>query len=153
MLAYHLPFDDKLTLGYNPRLAAALSLRDVEAFGYKDGRSIGMMGTVEETSFEVASRHVNEIFGGVERTQPSAEPITRIAVVGAMNAGLLLEAGKHGVGLYITGQWRAHAEKVVLETGMCAVTVGHRRCEVWGLNALAHLLKERFAGLETPVIV
>ena len=156
VLAYHLPFDATLTLGYNPRLVAALSLRDVEAFGHKDGQRIGMMGTVSEISFAAASNHVAEVFGGLERTHPGSEPTTRlitsIAVVGAMNAGLLLEARNRGAGLYVTGQWRPHAEKAVAQTGLGVVTVGHRRSEVWGLGALAHLLRERFAGLETFVI-
>ena len=152
VLAYHLPFDDRLTLGYNPRLAAALSLRDVEELGYRDGRRIGMVGGVEETSFAAASAQVAEVFGGLERAHPGGGPVTRVAVVGAMNEKLLLEARDRGVGLYVTGQWRPHAEKAVLETGMGVVTVGHARSEVWGLGALAHLLSERFAGLETFVL-
>ena len=152
VLAYHLPFDDTLTLGYNPRLAAALSLRNVEELGHKDARRIGMVGTVEETSFAAASAQVAEVFGGLERAHPGGGPVTRVAVVGAMNEKLLLEARDRGVGLYVTGQWRPHAEKAVLETGLGVVTVGHTRSEVWGLGALAHLLSERFAGLETFVL-
>lgn len=152
VLAYHLPFDDVLTLGYNLRLAAALSLQNVEEFGHKDGRRIGMVGTVPETSFVVAANIVKEVFGGLEREHPGHYPVTRVAVVGAMNEQLLTEAHARGVGLYITGQWRSHAEAAAAQTGMGVVTVGHARAEMWGLSALAHLVQERFAGLEAFVI-
>ncbi|CAN5838194.1 Nif3-like dinuclear metal center hexameric protein [soil metagenome] len=152
VLAYHLPFDDMLTLGYNPRLAAVLSLGEVEELGYKEGRRIGMVGTVRETSFAAAADSVKEVFGGLEREHPGGDLITRVAVVGALNEKLLTEAHARGVGFYVTGQWRAHAEAAVAQTGVGVVTVGHARSEVWGLNALAHLLMERFAGLEAFVI-
>ncbi len=48
VLAYHLAFDERLTLGANPRLAAALGMRDLEVLGHKEGRPIGMLGSVPE---------------------------------------------------------------------------------------------------------
>ena len=152
VLAYHLAFDERLTLGYNPRLASALSLGDVQALDYKEGRRIGMIGTVRETSFAAAADLVETVFGGLERVHPDDGPVTCIAVVGAMTAELLLEARQRGAGVYVTGQWRAHAERVAMEAGLGVITVGHARSEMWSLKALANLLTERFARLETLVL-
>lgn len=152
VLAYHLAFDERLTLSYNPRLASVLLLRDVQALGYKGGRRIGMMGTVQETSFAVVTNLVEMVFGGLERVLPDDGPVTCIAIVGAMTAELLLEARERGASVYVTGQWRAHAERAAMGTGLGVIAVGHRRSEVWGLKALANLLRERFAGLETLVL-
>ena len=69
----------------------------------------------------------------------------------AMTKKLVFEAAARGADLYITGQWRAHAEEAVRETGIGVITVGHERSEMWGLKLLARLLEEEFVGLKTFV--
>ncbi len=148
VLAYHLPFDDHLTLSFNPRLAAALGLKGLEVLGTKEARRIGMIGDVEAQSVGKVRKAVEEAFGGLERVHlgPLTE-VTRVAVVGAMNPGLIHEAFERGAGVYITGQYRKSAQKAVLETGLSVLEVGHRRSELWGLRALAGMLRERWADL------
>lgn len=48
----------------------------------------------------------------------------------------------------MTGQFRTSAAIAIQETGIGVVAVGHRRCEEWGLRALAGVMRERWAGLE-----
>ena len=148
VLAYHLPFDDHLTLSFNPRLAAALGMRELEVLGVKEARRIGMIGDVSGKSAENIREEVEEIFGGLESSHlgPLTD-VTRVAVVGAMNPGLIREASERGAGVYITGQYRKSARKAVDETGLSVLEVGHRRSELWGLRALAGTLRERWAGL------
>jgi putative NIF3 family GTP cyclohydrolase 1 type 2 len=65
VLAYHLAFDEKLTTGYNTRLADALGLTNLEVLGEKDGRPLGMIGAVCPTSvaFDDFARTLDDAFG------------------------------------------------------------------------------------------
>ena len=74
--------------------------------------------------------------------------VSRVAVVGAMTDALVREAASRGADVYTTGQLRQPAQAAVLETGIGVVGVGHRRCEEWGLRALAGVLCERWSRLE-----
>lgn len=149
VLAYHLAFDEGLTVGFNPRLAAVLELSAIEVLGKKSGRPIGMVGQVPTQSFHCYCSHVNEVFGGLDQADTCAGgEVSRVAVVGAMTEALVREATERGAAVYVTGQFRQPAKQAVLETGMGVIVVGHRRSEEWGLRALAGVLQERWSGLE-----
>ena len=149
VIAYHLAFDEHLTCGYNLRLATLLGLENVEVLGHKEGRPLGMIGTLPDADMAQLLRAFASIFGGLEskKIQTDTKP-ERICVMGAMNKTLVREAHEQGATLYLTGQYRDHAEEAVLETGMNVVATGHQRSERYGLRALAGLLRERFAGLD-----
>ncbi len=150
VLAYHLPFDEHLTVGYNLRLADVLHLGDVEIFGEKDGRPLGMVGTRRTQPFGKATETVREIFGGLDEVYAGrAREVSRIAVVGAMTPELIDLAAKRGAEVYVTGQYRQRAEDAVRSTGVSVLEVGHARSERWGVEGLEHLLRERFRGLST----
>jgi putative NIF3 family GTP cyclohydrolase 1 type 2 len=151
VLAYHLAFDERLTLGYNPRLADALGLHTIEVLGEKAGRPLGMLGRVDPQPSAAMQRTIVQIFGGCDEFHATSEPITTVAVVGAMNDALVREAAERGAQWYVTGQFREPARLAVAETGIGVSVVGHRRSEVWGLRALAGVLRERWAGLELRV--
>lgn len=157
ILSYHLAFDERLTLGFNSRLADALGLRKLEVLGRKEGRAIGMIGEVSPQLFSEQGSSVDKtlcgrvesIFGGCEAVHlPKQDTVERVAVVGAMNENLVREATNRGAQVYITGQWRQPAELAVAETGIGVIATGHHRAEFWGLRALAGLLRERWVGLE-----
>ncbi|KAB8318133.1 NGG1p interacting factor NIF3 [Tolypothrix campylonemoides VB511288] len=154
VISYHLPFDERLTFSFNPRLAEILGMSGLQVLGEKDARAIGMIGQVPTQSFAHLCNCVNQIFGGYEQIRP-AEPaeVTRIAVVGAMTHLLVREAATRGASVYITGQLRQPAEQAVQETKIGAIAVGHRRGEVWGLRALAGVLRERWSSLEVVVLL
>lgn len=160
VIFYHLAFDERLTLGFNLRLAEALTLVNVEPFGHKTGRAIGMIGEISPQSFDRCCEQVREIFGGSESTNTysrstatgQSKTVRRIAIVGAMNDSLIRSAAAQGVELYITGQFRVSAKAAVLETGMGVIEVGHRRAEQWGLRALSGVLRERWAKLQIVLI-
>lgn len=149
VLAYHLAFDERLTLGYNPRLADALGVVDLEVLGHKEGRPLGMLGTVGAQSLAQMRERCAEMFGGYNETVgAAAQVIQRVAVVGAMNDELVREAVARGANLYLTGQFRVPARLAVAQTGIAVIEVGHRRSEEWGLRALAGVLRERWATLQ-----
>lgn len=149
VVAYHLAFDERLTLGFNPRLAAVLEMSRLEVLGEKEGRAIGMIGEIPTQSFASYCYCVDEVFGGQDEVHAGVcREVSRVAVVGAMTDALVREAASRGADVYITGQLRQPAQAAVLKTGIGVVAVGHRRCEVWGLRALAGVLCERWSKLE-----
>ncbi len=149
VVASHLPFDERLTIGFNPELAEALGMRAPEVLGTKEGRPLGMIGDV---AGDVLARVV-AAFGEPEAVERgSGARVRRVAAVGAMTDALVREAAARGAGAYVTGQMRAPARKAVADTGMAVIAVGHRRSEVWGLHLLARLLRGEWPGLETVVL-
>jgi putative NIF3 family GTP cyclohydrolase 1 type 2 len=149
IIAYHLAFDEHLTTGLNPRLAAALHMAEIATLGEKEGRPLGMIGDVPAQSFAEHCIQLGAIFGGYDEAHPPVlSPIVRVAVVGAMNDALVRAAAARGAQSYVTGQWRQPARNAVTDTGIGVVAVGHCRSEEWGLRALAGMLRERWASLE-----
>ncbi|WP_017315484.1 Nif3-like dinuclear metal center hexameric protein [Mastigocladopsis repens] len=149
VISYHLPFDERLTLSFNPRLAEVLGMSGLEVLGKKDSRAIGMIGEIPTQSFARLCHCVNQIFGGYEHVRAAeCTEVTRIAVVGAMTDSLVREAATRGADVYITGQLRKPAEPALLETKIGAIAVGHGRGEVWGLQSLAGVLRARWSTLE-----
>lgn len=151
VIAYHLAFDEQLTLGFNLRLADALGMRMIEQLGEKQKRRIGMIGIIESPSFERLRETLGQAFGGDDAARPPASlfvpKITCIAVVGRMNDADVREAFGRGASVYITGQERQQARSAVEETGIGVIAVGHRRSEEWGLRALAGVVRERWKDL------
>ncbi len=145
VLASHLPFDERLTIGYNPELAEALGLDAVEVLGTK-----GMIGDFAG-DFATLVERITAEFGKPEAVEPGGV-VRRVAAVGAMTDALVREAAARGAGAYVTGQMRVPALRAVAETGMAVVAIGHRRSEVWGLHLLARLLRAEWPGLETIVL-
>lgn len=149
VLAYHLAFDENLTLGFNSRLATVLGMFNLEVLGEKQGRSLGMIGNIPTQDFTSFCRYVDDVFDGYdEAIGDHTREILRVGVVGAMNDALVREAAARGVDVYITGQMRLPAQAAVEETGIGIVAVGHRRSEEWGLRALAGVLRDRWSSLE-----
>lgn len=149
VIFYHLPFDERLTLGFNLRLAEALSMVNVQPFGQKAERTIGMIGEISVQPFDHYCAQVRQVFGGYDSAIGDADSVTKIAIVGAMNESLIRRAADQGANVYITGQYRISAKDAVLETGIRVIAVGHRRCEQWGLRALSAVLRERWSNLQT----
>lgn len=148
VLAYHLAFDEHLTLGYNLRLASALCMTDVAVVGEKAGRPIGMLGATPALNFAAFARVCGQLFAGYDVVQANKQQdVSQVAVVGAMTDTLVREAAARGANVYVTGQFREPGRGAVAETGIGVLVVGHRRSEQWGLRTLAGVLRERWAGL------
>ena len=153
VVASHLPFDERLTIGFNPDLAEALGVSGIEVLGTKEGRPLGMVGDFDDGSFAHLVARITAEFGAPEAVEPgSGAAIRRIAIVGAMTSALVREAAERGADVYITGQMRVPARAAIAETGIAVVAIGHRRSEVWGLRLLARLLREEWPELHTVVL-
>ncbi len=148
VLASHLPFEERLALGYNLRLADALGMTQLQPLGWRKGRPLGMLGDVPPQTVGAFYHSVSDTFGGRDdaRTCEKNE-VTRVAVVGTMTTELMREASTRGAEVYVTGQMRQPAREALIDTGLGLVVVGHRRSEEWALRTLSHVLRERFANL------
>ncbi len=148
VLASHLPFEERLALGFNPRLADALGMTCLKPIGKRKGRPLGMLGDVPPQTVAAFYRSVSDIFGGREDARTcERNEVTKVAVVGAMTAELMREASARGAEVYVTGQMRSPAREAMIDTGLGVFIVGHHRSEEWALRTLAHILRERFASL------
>lgn len=148
IIAYHRAFDEHLTLAYNPWLADELGMTVWEVFGIKEGRPIGMIGTVSEHMLATWPEQLRTVFEGLDEVRLAAKQGgSRIVIVGAMNDALVREAAACGASLYVTGQWRHSAASAVTATGIDVAVVGHRRSEEWGLRMLGRILKQRWPEL------
>jgi putative NIF3 family GTP cyclohydrolase 1 type 2 len=77
VVAYHLPFDERLTLGLNARLADVLGLTFLEPLGEKEGRPLGMTGDADAAvPFTAWAAVMNDVFGGWDAAHalPGSEP-------------------------------------------------------------------------------
>lgn len=151
IVACHLPFDEHLTPGYSPLLAGRLGLEAVTVLGEKEGRPVGMMGSIKPLPEDVFVARLFSLFGGLELVMPGGASVSQVAVVGAMTEALVREASGRGADVYVTGQMRAPARAAVQETGLGVVAVGHRRGEEYGLRLLAEMMRERFPELDARV--
>lgn len=151
VLAYHLPLDDRLTTGYNPRLARALGMTELEPLGTGDRVPPAMVGRLDRPSFTALLARAEAQFGLLEEVVAPPDPaaiVERLAVAASMDDRLVREAAALGAGAYLTGQLRMPARRAVAETGIGVLATGHRAAEAWGLRALAELLRERWEELE-----
>lgn len=151
IVAYHLAFDERLTVGLNPDLAIALGLTELDVLGTKQNRPIGMIGSVSPQLLSAYCDRVRQCFGGAEFSSAGEKTVSRVAVVGAMDDALVREAHDRGAQLYVTGQVREAAALAVAETAIAVVAVGHHRAEMWGLQTLATIVSEHWPTLQVRV--
>jgi putative NIF3 family GTP cyclohydrolase 1 type 2 len=149
VLSYHLAFDEKLTVGYNPLLAAQLGMTSLESLGEKEGRPLGMTGIILPTTIELFTAKIESLFGLPEQINTGKTgQINKIAVMGAMTEKLILAAAQKGVHLYLTGQFRKPAARAVEQTGLHVITTGHWQSERFGLHTLEKLLTDKWPHLQ-----
>jgi putative NIF3 family GTP cyclohydrolase 1 type 2 len=152
VLAYHLAFDERLTIGLNSRLAAALPLRGMKPLGEKAGRPIGMIGDVDQVRLAAFGAALERTLGTTVELHGDVERIVRrAAVVGAMWPSVVEDASHDGADVYVTGTLRPSALEAVAETGIAVAVVGHHAPERWGLRALASSIASAFPSMRVAV--
>jgi putative NIF3 family GTP cyclohydrolase 1 type 2 len=152
IISYHLPFDQLLTLGFNPHLADILNMSNLEILGEKQNRAIGMIGNTPNQTFTDLCNCINQIFGGYEQTQAATQiEVNKIAVVGAMTDLLVRDAASRGANVYITGQFRQPATRAIIDTQIGLISIGHERSETWGLRVLTNILQQQWSNLEIVI--
>nr|WP_246580980.1 Nif3-like dinuclear metal center hexameric protein [Deinococcus aestuarii] len=147
----HDGFDLQLTTGPNLRLAERLGWREVRPLFWQE-RPVGLTATPPEPEWRAFHRALTEELRGEDRSWgPADTSFVRVALMNAMNPGLLGLTHSLGVNVYLTGQLRPSAQEAARALGLGVVALGHRRTELWGLRQLARELEEGFPGLRTEV--
>ncbi len=155
IVAHHLSFDETLTPGFSPVIAHTFGLQSVVPFGEKEGRPLGMIGDVETRPLAAWIDTLQRAFGGYENLDDDvAGPalVRRVAFVGAFWPELVRAAAEREVDLYVTGQLRAPGREALRGTGMTALGLGHARCETWGMQKLAEIIRATYPDVEIVLL-
>ncbi|MDV6374963.1 Nif3-like dinuclear metal center hexameric protein [Deinococcus arenicola] len=152
VLGVHDGFDLALTTGPNVRLARTLGWRDVREVVWK-GELKGITATPPQDGWAELQAALHAELGGEDSSWPPAEAAAplRLALMNAMNPGLIEHVAAGGVRVYLTGQLRLSASAAAHAHGLGVIALGHRRTEEWGLRRLAQELWAAFPGLETEI--
>lgn len=139
----HLPLDLHPTIGNNAIIAKKLGIKKPKPFYEYAGESIGKMGELRVSRDALVSKvefltghAVRLIAGGPSR-------VKRIGIVSG-GGGDLAPAIKAGVDTYITGEGAHHTFGQALEYGINLIYAGHYATEVFGVQALAKTISQKF---------
>ncbi|MBU0460516.1 MAG: Nif3-like dinuclear metal center hexameric protein [Nanoarchaeota archaeon] len=148
--ASHLPLDRHEKYGNNAELARILELKTIKPFGYHNNRTIGFMGETETTLTKIKETlEKNNMKTTTLNFGP--EQIKKVALVSGGGSKELYQAIAVGADLYITGESLHFTYHTAKENKINVIFGGHYQTEVWGVQALIPLLKEKF-NVETEFI-
>lgn len=168
VLSSHTSFDENLTVGWNPPLAARLGMSEENWFcvkGYKGDpdRKIGIVGSVA-VSRNTILEQIQREFGQTELIHGGkSEEIRVVAIMNAFNEEEVMRVlnmaqerawvpdasfearGRHV--LYLTGQPRESGMLAATALGLTVCCVGHRKAEEWGIHFMAAALRIAFSNV------
>jgi len=141
--ACHLPLDAHADYGNNAQICKALNLIEPDpAFDYH-GQTIGLTAELEAPlSFEEICGRVNdELSTSFSALNFGPESIQRIGIVSGGAADLIDQARELGVDLYITGEPSLLGYNLAEQLRMNVIFAGHYATEIFGVRALAELIR------------
>ena len=147
------PFDERLTIGFVPRMAEVLGLRGRSPMADKSGRPLGMVGDLPKPVTTAEWRRlVMDMYGGVdEGWENNVQSIRKVAIVNQITPTLVQEAANRGAQAFLTPILRESAQASCRANNMAAFSTGIKRAEHWGLRTLAGMIRERWAGVRTAI--
>jgi len=146
LYACHLPLDAHPRHGNNARICKALGLVQRRRFGLYRGSKIGYAGRLPRPMRYEAFKALvaRKIGGGVRCMDFGRKTVRTVAVVSGGAAAETAEAGREGIDVYLSGEPALEAYSLAQEYGINAVFAGHYATEVFGVRALAAVLRRRF---------
>lgn len=147
LYACHLPLDAHPRLGNNARICRALGLRGLKPFGRYHGTEIGFRGTLPRAvPYADFKERARAVFGNMAGTMDfGPERVRTVAVISGGAADEIVQAGEAGVDVYVSGEPKLAAYSLAQEYGINALFGGHYATEVFGVKAVADLLRRRFS--------
>ncbi|MES2465121.1 MAG: Nif3-like dinuclear metal center hexameric protein [Armatimonadota bacterium] len=159
VLASHTGFDAHLTTGFNPALASALGLGEIQPVFRPDRPEtivpIGMIGTLAApVPVGNLREQITVEFGGLENAIVLTDdaPVRVVAVMNALNPSLVALAAEKGATAYLTGQMRENARSAAGRSDLSVFAAGHERIEQWGLRRLAQEIRQAFPAVEALIL-
>jgi dinuclear metal center YbgI/SA1388 family protein len=146
LYACHLPLDAHPRYGNNALICKALGLRRLRGFGNYHGTVIGFQGELPRPmAYKDFKKLVVKTIGRELLTMDFGKKTIRTVAVVSGGAGALLDdAGREGLDVFLSGEPSLQAYNNAQEYGINAMFAGHYATEVFGVRALAGLLKKRF---------
>jgi len=146
LYASHLPLDAHPRHGNNALICRAMGLRELKPFGLYQGRKIGFEGRLPRPlSYEAFKKRAARQLGrDVQSMDFGKKTVRRVAVVSGGAAGEIEEAGCKGVDVFLSGEPALPAYRLAQEYGIHAIFGGHYATEVFGVRALADVVRRRF---------
>jgi dinuclear metal center YbgI/SA1388 family protein len=140
----HLPLDVHKEVGNNIVLARRLGIEVEGSFADYRGTEIGVYGALEIRREALAAR-LDELLGvRVRMVAGGSERVRRVGIVTGSGGNYVEAARELGLDAYVTGEGAHHNYFDAMEGGINLYLAGHYATEVWGLQALAAHLTERF---------
>jgi dinuclear metal center YbgI/SA1388 family protein len=152
LYAAHLPLDAHPESGNNAVMAHMLRLKDIQPFGFYHGVDIGVTGELPEpmSLYEIRDR-LGFSQQAVILPFGKKEKISSVAIVSGGASSSAEEAAEKGIDLFITGEILHQVYHSCLEKGLSVIGGGHYDTEVFGVQAMARLMSQKF-GIETQFI-
>lgn len=153
LYACHLPLDAHPRYGNNIQICKALKLRNLKPFGDYHGVDIGFCGTLPKpVRYSSFKKQVARVAGNEVRSMDfGGKTVRSVAVVSGGAADRVMEAGRKGVDVYVSGEPSLSAYSLAQEYGVNALFAGHYATEVFGVRALTRVLGRKF-DVETELI-
>jgi dinuclear metal center YbgI/SA1388 family protein len=140
----HLPLDFHPNLGNNGILCAALGLKKLRPFLFKDGQAYGLQSRTKIPRSVLASR-LQRATGEKTLIVPGgSENCELIGVITGGAGDFLQRAVGEGVDTFITGEGPHWTYALAEELGVNVIYGGHYATETFGVKALAAHLAKKF---------
>ena len=140
----HLPLDFHPKLGNNTILCAALGLKKLRPFLFKDGQAYGLQSRTKISRPALALR-LQRATGEKTLIVPGgSENCERIGIITGGAGDFLQRAAGEGVDTFITGEGPHWTYALAEELGVNVIYGGHYATETFGVKALAAHLAGKF---------
>jgi len=147
LYACHLPLDAHPRFGNNAQIGRALKLTRLKPFGEYAGSPIGFEGVLAKplsyTAFK--TRVATVMNNAIQCMDFGPKIVSRVAVVSGGAADEIVEAGRKGIDVYVSGEPQLMAYNMAMEYGVNAIFAGHYATEVFGPRAIGAQVAHRFA--------
>jgi len=146
LYACHLPLDAHPVHGNNILICRALGLRRIKKFGMYNGMEIGFSGSLPRPMIFKTFQNLvkTKINKDIRVMNFGKKKVSTVAVISGGAADELVEAGEKKIDVFLSGEPKLSAYISAQEYGINAVFAGHYATEMFGVRAVAGLLKRKF---------
>ncbi len=142
LLAYHLPLDAHQEVGNNWHAARDLGMKDLQSFGQYGGHSIGVIGSIAPTDFDVFKQKVEQYYRRPAQWVKIKDPIHTVAIISGGADRFIIDAAQVGADCFITGRVDEPVWDNAHEYGISFLGLGHYGTETIGPQALAGYIQK-----------
>lgn len=154
----HLPLDCHPEIGNNALLAKALGLQKTGSFVPYEGNDIATIAEGPNGGRAELAAKLQALFPATYQAieYGSSQP-QRIAILTGSGQSAVDQLQAHGIDTLITGELRQHHFNIAQELGLNLYPCGHYATEVFGVQALASEVADKFGldwtFIETPCLL